>query len=382
MAELLKDKFGPEMVHRAAGSLSAVYQGFDVDGFTTMALNGFDELELTPRCKQIADAMAAFLPQDRGEAIDMLIASLGPELENCDPGDAAPTGNPEVDGNVMAGFFYLPHGYFIAEHGEGHFDKVMRANYEITKRATSEFSLRTPLRDHTEATLTHLADWVHDDNVHVRRCASEGTRPRLPWSFRLKNFQENPTPVIELLEHLKDDPVEYVRRSVANNLNDIAKDHPEVVTTLAKRWWKDGDHNRRRLIRHALRTLVKAGDPAALDVLGYGPNSPARVGSITIEPAEIDIGSKVKVEVTIENPSGQTAGALVDLVVYFVKANGSMSPKVFKGGELELAAGGSCLVRKTISLAQHTTRKHYPGKHTIEIAINGTNHEGGSFILR
>ena len=156
MAELLKDKFGPEMVHRTAASISAVHQGFDLDGFTTMALKGFDELELTPRCKQIADAMAEFLPQDRGEAIDMLIASLGPELENCDPDDAAPTGDPEVDGNVMAGFFYLPHGFFIAEHGEGYFDKVTRANYEITKRATSEFSLRTPLRDHTEVTLLSL----------------------------------------------------------------------------------------------------------------------------------------------------------------------------------------------------------------------------------
>ena len=379
MAELLKDKFGPEMVHRAARNLKSVDPNFDSDGFTKMALEGFEALELTPRCKQISNAMAAYLPDDRGEAIDIVIASLGPPLENCDPDDAAPTGDPEIDGNVMAGFFYLPHGYFLADHVEGHFEKVMEANYEITKRATSEFSIRTPLRDNTKATLAYLARWVDDDNVHVRRLVSEGTRPRLPWSFRLKTFQEDPTPVLQLLERLKDDPVEYVRRSVANNLNDIAKDHPDVVNEIAKQWWADGDKNRRRLVRHALRTLIKAGDPAALDVLGYSSRSPARVGDVQIDPSEVSIGGKVKVVVTIENPSDQPAGALVDIVVHFVKSSGSTSPKVFKGGELDLDAGDSRQIRKTISLAQHTTRKHYLGTHTIEVAINGTNQPGGQF---
>lgn len=381
MAELMKDKFGPEMVHRTARTLKAVYPSFDSDGFTATALVGFTNLELTPRCRQIADAMAAYLPEDRGEAIDILIASLGPELENCDPDDAAPTGDAEIDGNVMAGFFYLPHGYFLTDYVEGHFDKVMDANYEITKRSTSEFSIRTPLRDDTEATLDYLRRWVDDDNVHVRRLVSEGTRPRLPWSFRLKAFQDDPTPVLELLERLKDDPVEYVRRSVANNLNDIAKDHPDVVNAVAERWWVDGDKNRRRLVRHGLRTLIKAGDPVSLAVLGYSSRSPARVADVHIEPAEAPIGGKVKVVATIENPSDQPAGALVDLVVHFVKANGSTSPKVFKGGELDLEAGELRQVRKTISLAQHTTRKHYPGVHKLEIAINGTNQPGGQFIL-
>ncbi len=381
MAELLKDKFGPEMVHRAARTLKSVYPSFDSDGFAQVALVGFADLELTPRCRQIANAMAAYLPADRSEAIDILIASLGPELENCDPDDAAPTGDPEVDGNVMAGFFYMPHGYFLTDHVEGHFEKVMHANYEITKRSTSEFSIRTPLRDNTAATLAYLKKWVTDDNVHVRRLVSEGTRPRLPWSFRLKAFQEDPTPVIELLEQLKDDPVEYVRRSVANNLNDIAKDHPDLVNEVAARWWADGDKNRRRLIRHGLRTLIKAGDPKSLAVLGYSSDSPATVKAVQVDQAEVSIGGKVKVEVTIENPSDQPAGALVDLVVHFVKANGSTSPKVFKGGELNLEAGESQQIRKTISLAQHTTRKHYPGVHKVEIALNGTNHPGGEFLL-
>ena len=381
MAELLKDLFGHQMVHRAASDLRGVHPPFDVVGFTKQALDGYDELELTPRCRQIAAAMAEFLPADRGQAIDIIVASLGPELENCDPADAAPTGDPEIDDNSMSGFYYMPHGYFIADHGKGEFDRVMVANYEITKRATSEFSIRTPLRDEPERTLKELATWALDENVHVRRCVSEGTRPRLPWSFRLKNFQQDPAPVIALLEILKDDPVEYVRRSVANNLNDIAKDHPDVVVEVARRWWADGDHNRRRLVRHALRTLIKDANPDALDVLGYGPNSAASVAAVSIEPTAANIGDKVKIEVEIHNPSAMPAGALVDLRIHFVKANGSTSPKVFKGGELQVAPGETDIVRKSISVAQHSTRTHYPGEHQVEIVINGATHPAGSFTL-
>lgn len=382
MAEPLKNHFGAEMVHRAASSLCAVYPVFDVDGFTACALDGFDELELTPRCRQIADAMAEFLPADRAEALDILVASLGPELENCDPADAAATGDTAMDGNPMASFFYKPHGDFVAEYGGDDLDRVLRANYEITKRFTSEFSIRTPLRDHKDATLAAMRVWAHDANVHVRRLVSEGSRPRLPWSFRLQHFQRDPTPVIELLELLKDDPVEYVRRSVANNLNDIAKDHPDVVIEVARRWWSDGDHNRKRLVRHGLRTLIKAGNLDALDVLGYGPSSPARLAGATIEPQQPRIGDKIRIEVDVENPSDDAAGALVDLRVHFVKANRSTSAKVFKGAELALEPGATRTVRKSISLAQHSTRTHHPGEHAVEALINGTPVPLGSFVLR
>ncbi|MFW2382186.1 MAG: DNA alkylation repair protein [Acidimicrobiales bacterium] len=381
MAEPLKNMFGPEMVHRTAAAIAPVFDEFDGDGFTATALDGFEDLELTPRCRQIAAALAEYLPDDRERAINILVDSLGPELPNCDPSDAPPTGDAAVDENPMAAFIYISYGYFLADHGGDHFDAAIRANYEITKRASSEFSIRTPLRDHTEATLEVLKGWAVDDNVHVRRCVSEGTRPRLPWSFRLKVFQDDPTPVIELLELLKDDPVEYVRRSVANNLNDIAKDHPDLVVEVAQRWWADGDDNRRRLVRHGLRTLIKAGDPGALDVLGFGADSPAQVGEVSMQPDSVAVGGKVKISVTIENPSAEPCGALVDLRVHFVKASGKSSPKVFKGAELLLGAGESAVVSKTVSVAQHSTRKHYPGEHAVEVMINGTARPIGSFTI-
>jgi len=381
MAEPLKDKFGEEMVHRLGRELVAVYPRFDVDTFTAQALDGYHDLELLPRCRHIAAAMADHLPHDQAEAIDIVVASLGPELENCDPADAAPTGIPEIDNNPMAGFYFMAHGHFLAEHVTGHFDQVMAANYEITKRATSEFSIRVPLRDHPDETLAYLHTWVHDPNVHVRRLVSEGTRPRLPWSFRLRQFQHDPTPVLELLEHLKDDPVEYVRRSVANNLNDIAKDHPDVVVEVARRWWADGDRVRRRLVRHALRTLVKAGHPDALAILGFAASDALAVEQAEITPAHAVIGEKVTVAISVQNTSDLPAKVMVDLRIHFVKSSGATSPKVFKGGTLSLEPAGVGTVTKQISVAQHTTRTHHPGVHRVEALLNGVAKPVGSFAL-
>lgn len=380
MAEPLKNNFGPDVATRIADAVGRVHPTFDHENFLAQSLDGFDALELTPRAHQIADAMAAHLPEDRAEALDLVVATLGPELENCDPDDAQPRQGDDAD-NPMAGFFYMPHGYFVADHCGHEFEASMRANYEITKRFTSEFSIRTCLTLHTDPALKMLHQWATDPNVHVRRLVSEGTRPRLPWAGRLKHFQTDPAPVLELLELLKDDPVEYVRRSVANNLNDIAKDHPDLVVATAKRWWADGDTNRQRLVRHALRTLIKQGDPGALDVLGYGQSSPAAVSTVSVTPESVAIGGKVRVVVELTNPSDTTCGALVDLRVHFVKADGSTSPKVFKGGELSIEPGEVATIRKTISVAQHSTRKHYPGVHTIDAIINGSTHPLGRFEL-
>ena len=366
MAEPLKNSFGPDVIERVADALLEAGATFDRSAFVAMANDGFDELELTGRARHVAAAMADHLPDDRAEALRLVTASLGPEDE-------------ELVG--MEGFFYLPHVYFVADHGLDHFEEAMTAQYELTKRFTAEFSIRAYLEQHQEATLARLREWTSDPSEHPRRLVSEGTRPRLPWAGRLKAFQADPAPVIELLELLKDDESEYVRRSVANNLNDIAKDHPALVVEITRRWWADADDNRRRLIRHGLRTLIKAGDPGALEVLGYGPDSPLAVSDVTLTPSDPSIGGKVRVEVTLTNPTSADLGGLIDLRVHFVKANGSTSPKVFKGAEVEVAAGGSHVVAKTISLRQHSTRTHYPGRHEVDVLVNGDVRPGGSFVL-
>ncbi len=373
MAEPLKDQFTTDVAERLGADLeeaaTALGEPFDRHEFVRASVDGFDDLELGARAQQIADAMAEALPADRGRAIAVVRGSLGPELEGS-----------ELEG--MAAFFYWPHIKFVAEHGQGHLEDALELQYELTKRFTAEFSIRSYLvGEHRDATLTRLREWTADPSEHVRRLVSEGTRPRLPWAPRLRDFLDDPAPVLELLELLRDDDSEYVRRSVANNLNDIAKDHPDVVVATCRRWWTAADDDGRRMIRHALRTLVKAGDLDALDVLGYGPSSPARVVEGRIEPAVVAIGDAVRVHVDVENPSDDDCRALVDIRIHFVKANGSRSPKVFKGAELELAPGERHTVSKKVSVSQQSTRTHHPGTHAVEALVNGVTVDVGTFEL-
>ena len=367
MAEPLKNSFGPDIPLLIADMVDAVYADFDRERFVSLAVDGFEDLELTPRARQVSDALAATLPDDRQQAMEIITASLGPEIEA-----AALTG--------METFRYLPFVFFVADHGLDHFETAMTAQYELTKRFTAEFSIRAYIDRYPEATLARLRVWAGDDNVHVRRLVSEGTRPRLPWAPRLRRFQEDPMPVLKLLEMLKDDDEEYVRRSVANNLNDISKDHPDIAVETAARWWSD-DANTGRLVRHGLRTLIKSGEPGALAVLGYVPDSPVQLGSLVVEPAEASIGESVRFTIEIENPSSDSARVLADLVVHFVKANGTRTPKVFKGAELLIPAGDTARVSKLVSLAQHSTRTHYPGFHLAEVQINGVIRGGAEFVV-
>jgi len=247
----------------------------------------------------------------------------------------------------------------------------MRAQYELTQRFTAEYSIRVFLERYQEQTLGRLRDWAVDSNVHVRRLVSEGTRPRLPWAPRLRAFQRDPQPVLELLDLLKDDPELLVRRSVANNLNDIGKDNPTALIATCQRWMREPTPERRWLVRHALRSAVKRGDPEALQILGFVPAGAVSVRAIDVIPAVVQIGESGTFTVELANEGSSTERLLVDLRVYFVKANGKPSPKVFKVKALELDPQTSAWLRKTISFAQHTTRTHHPGLHRVEVLVNG-----------
>ena len=367
MPEPLKNSFGPDVPVLIADMIAPVYPEFDRERFVSLAVDGLEDLELTPRARQVSDALAQALPEDRRHAMEIITASLGPEIESA-----------ELKG--MEPFRYLPFVFFVADHGLDHFDTAMAAQYALTKRFTAEFSIRAYVDRYPELTLERLQIWATDDNVHVRRLVSEGTRPRLPWAPRLRRFQEDPLPVIALLEMLKDDEEEYVRRSVANNLNDISKDHPALAVKTAARWWND-DPDTRRMVRHGLRTLIKAGDPDALAILGFASDSPVQLQAVAIEPAEVHIGESVRITADFDNPSSSQEEVLVDLVVHFVKASGASSAKVFKGGERSVPAGGSTRVSKLLSVAQHSTRTHHPGVHKVDIQINGTTHPGGEFVI-
>lgn len=367
MAQPLKAHFGPAVVHRLARELRMTWPQFDAGAFTRDALDGFEALELMPRGIHLARVLRRHLPPDLEAAIDIIVRS-------------ARVLSDSSTGGGMAAFFYLPHVAFVGEFGLEAFEASMRAQHELTQKFTAEFSIRAFLAHDEAATLERLAIWASDPSAHVRRLVSEGTRPRLPWAGRLRRFQRDPRPVLALLERLKDDPDEYVRRSVANNLNDIGKDHPDVLLRVARRWWRGAPEPRRRLIRHALRSLVKAGDPRALAVVGYGHAAPVRIRSVRIRPTRVAIGGKVVVQVEVENPGTRPADVLIDLRVHFVKARGTKL-KVFKLGTRRIEPGERVTLRKTLSLAHLTTRTPYPGRHRIELQVNGRVRPAGEFVV-
>ena len=368
MATPLKNHFGPEIPHRIAAMIRSIHPKFPSSAFTRDALDGFGELDLTARGWKIARTLRSHMPDDYARSIAILMASLGPKLE-------------KTEGNGMGPFLYLPHVFFVAEFGLDHFDDSMRAQYELTQRFTAEFSIRPFLERHPEATLARLAEWTNDPSEHVRRLVSEGTRPRLPWAPRLRGFQKDPRPVLELLELLKDDPSLYVRRSVANNLNDIGKDHPALLVATAQRWLIDASEERRWLVQHALRSAVKRADAGTLALLGFGKAAKIAIRNASVTPGRVAMGKSVVIALEVASTATKAQRVLVDLCIHFVKANGKTSPKVFKLKTVDLGSGESVRLEKRISLADMTTRKHYPGTHRVEVVINGRAEALGEFRL-
>lgn len=368
MAEPLKLFFSPALVRRLAADLQRVHTPFNARAFIRQASDGLDELELLDRGKHLARALAAHLPGPYTKAVDVLLRSLGPEHAS-----------DELVGAGMAPFFYLPHVLFVAEHGLDDFDVSMRAQYELTKRFSAESSVRPYIEKHPERTFAMLRAWTRDSNPHVRRLVSEGTRLRLPWAMRVAWLDEHPERVLELLELLKDDEASVVRRSVANNLNDLGKVRPELLTRTCAAWLQGASPERRALVEHALRSAVKRGHADALRLLGYGTKASVAIEDVRISPARVSIGERVSVGFALRNTSRTPQNVLVDLAVHFVKANGSAAPKVFKLTRAALEPRGRVDLRSSVSLAVHTTRKPRPGRHAVDVIINGRQKRIGSF---
>jgi 3-methyladenine DNA glycosylase AlkC len=368
MAEPLINQYGADVPQAIASMITPVYPAFDSPGFVSEVLNGFDTLALMARGKHIAQALRRFLPDDYPEALAILMASI-----------EQPHGrDPSL---TLGSFLYLPHTMFVADYGLGHFELSMAAQHALTQRFSAEFSIRPFLEHHTDATLRQLAIWATDPSEHVRRLVSEGTRPRLPWAPRLRQFQADPKPVLALLDLLKDDPALYVRRSVANNLNDIGKDHPEVLTRITQAWLQDASPERAWIVNHALRSAVKRGEAGALKVLGFGKTAQLEVSQIQITPGQAAMGGSVRISFALTNPQNQPQKVLVDLAVHYVKANGLTRAKVFKLSTLDLAPGQTAQLSKKLSLAEMTTRKHYLGLHPVAVLLNGQAQPLGAFEL-
>lgn len=369
MAESLKAFFSPALVRELAQDIEQAWPGFPSRRFQRQAGDGLGELEFLDRARHIARALGDQLPPDYPMALDVVMRSLGSELAT-----------DELFGVGMAPFRYLPYTIFVAERGLAHFDLSLDAQRELTKRCSCEWSIRSFVVNDPQRTFAAFQQWARDPNPHVRRLVSEGSRFRLPWAPRIAWLDEHPERIVELLDLLRDDPASMVRRSVANNLNDLSKVDADLFFRTCAAWLVEPvPATRRATMEHALRSAVKRGEPEALRLLGFGERPSIELKDVRFTPKRVSIGGEVAIGFSLRSMARGTQSLLVDLRIHFMKAKGRTSPKVFKLKRVELPLGGSAVLTTSVSLAVHSTRKPYPGRHVAEVLINGVMYPLGEF---
>ncbi|MDF2922047.1 MAG: alkylation repair protein [Paenibacillaceae bacterium] len=352
-----------ELIEHFAVRVNAVYTDFNQTLFILSVLDdSWEERELKDRYRHIAHVLGATLPRDYGQAVGVLDQLAG----------------------ESRGFPYMFFPEYIAMFGLPHWDLSVDALRRYTVICSSEFAVRPFIEQDQQRMLAVMLEWAQDPDEHVRRLASEGCRPRLPWGKPLRSLIADPTPILPILERLKADPSEYVRRSVANNLNDISKDHPQLVLSLASRW-QGTDKGTDWIIKHACRTLLKKGEPEALRLFGFGDgdgngqaSALVEITGLTITPASIRLGEEIRFSFRLSSP--EPASFRLQFAVDYVKANGKTSPKRFHLPEHKQFCGTET-VEKRLSFQDYTTRKHYPGEHRLAILVNGEEKAATSFMV-
>lgn len=348
-APALKEIFNRSRLRHIAEQTQAVYPAFNSKRFLSLASAGLDELSIMQRLARVSQSLHATLPDYFPTALGIL-EQLAPRL------------------NSAFVSMCLPH--YVASYGREYFELSMQALKYFTAFGSSEFAIRPFLLHDFERTMAQMTTWALDDNEHVRRLASEGCRPRLPWSFRLPRMQAEPQLAWPILEALKADSSLYVRKSVANHLNDISKDHPTLLLDRLEGWSLD-DARTKWIVRHALRSLIKRGDRRALALLGAGEPAQVEVQALQVAPGEVRLGQSMTLSFTLKSTSDKPQRLVVDYAIDYVKASGKSASKVFKLKTLDLPAGASVTLSRSQQIRELTTRKHYYGHHAVHLLVNG-----------
>jgi 3-methyladenine DNA glycosylase AlkC len=346
----IKDLINTESVAALVSAIRQVYPVLDSERLLSGVFDaGWADLELKRRIRHITSVLHALLPEDYRTALEILRRAM-----------------PAVEGIVLWVFTD-----YVEVYGLEDWEASIPALEEFTQRMSGEFAIRPFIVRYPERTMAQMLAWAGHGNAEVRRLASEGCRPRLPWGIRLQALVADPTPIFPILERLKNDESESVRRSVANNLNDISKDHRGLVLDLLRCWQAGATDEVRWITGHALRTLVKKGDSEALALLGYGGAAEIAVHNLAAEPRAIVIGEEVTLSFDIESLAGRPLQLMIDYAVYHRRANGRLSPKVFKLAKRTIQPGEVLHIERKHSFAPVTTRRYYPGEQAIEPKING-----------
>lgn len=355
-----KDLLSADAVRGLAARHAAADPAFPAGRFVAAALDGLDALELKDRVRHVAAALRDALPADWPAALDRLLRAW-----------------PAPGEDAGSAFGLWPVLQVVEDGGLDHPEASLAALRRMTERFSAEFAVRPYLERHPELTWRTLEAWTADPSEHVRRLCSEGSRPRLPWGRRLAACVADPSRGLALLDRLVDDPSAYVRRSVANHLGDVAKDHPALAVATARRWMAERP-DREEVARHGLRARLKAGDPAALALFGHHPPA-VEVRDIGVSPARARIGEAVEVTATLH--AHAPTHVRVDLVWAWPGARGGWSSRTFRGADRDLAAGERWTFRGRISTRPVTTRPLRPGEQRVTLRVSGVDAPPVTFTL-
>lgn len=343
----LKLLYSPAYIATLADALATTSRGLDRDAFVRTVLGpGWRALELKQRMRRIAQSFADHVP---GEYRDQLATLL----------EVAPQ---------FDGFRAMVFPDFVELCGVHDFDASVPALAALTRYSSSEYAVRPFIARYGQRMITVMRNWAADENEHVRRLASEGCRPRLPWGMGLGVLKADPAPILPILETLRADPSEYVRRSVANNLNDIAKDHPDIVLDIASRWLGTSMETD-KLVKHACRTLLKRGDQRALTLFGQQHTGSVTASALKLERPSVHIGETLAF--SFDLVAEDAAHVRVEYGIDFLTKTGGRSKKVFKVADKEMKARERLHFARRHRFTDFTTRTHYPGRHELTILVNG-----------
>lgn len=358
--EPLKEMFNPAFYERFAAEFKKADPTFDKAGFIKEVTKNLDSLSLNQRLRRTSESLHSFLPSDYKKAIGV--------LRNVIP-------------NTYGGYTNLVFPDFVGLYGHGDFQTSMDALRYFTQFGSSEFAIREFLKRDFEKTIKVMKGWAKDKNHHVRRLASEGSRPRLPWSFKLDKVIKDPSLTISILQTLNKDPELYVRKSVANHLNDISKEHPEFMLEAIRGWDKTNEHTR-WIIKHASRTLIKKGHAGSLSVFDFEKDAKVKIEKFRFNKTKLRLGETLLFEFEIVSAKKKEQKLVVDYIIHYRKKLGDLSPKVFKLTELNLGSGERIKISKKQLFKDFTTRKHFKGEHLLEIQVNGKKIFQERFLLQ
>jgi 3-methyladenine DNA glycosylase AlkC len=363
-ANALKHMFDKAHLKRTADALVAVYPAFERKRYLA-TFPALEPLPMKSRVRHLRDELQRLLPTPYAKALTLLMK-------------AVKTGK-------LESFDLWPVTEFIQTYGTDDREISLEALRELTTIFTSEWAVRPFIKKYPKETLKFLLRCTRDSDAGVRRWASEGTRPRLPWGERLQDFVKDPSPTLPILEKLKFDDALFVRKSVANHINDIAKDHPVVAVRLLDKWMGEADPKNQKkiewIVRRALRTLVKEGHPEALSLLGVSSKVAVQVGKLRLREEKLRMGERLKFSFSVKSLSKQDQKLIIDYRIHFVRANGRPSMKVFKLKTLVLAPKVQVEIEKIHHIKEITTREYYDGLHVIDVQVNGVVKRSGQFVL-